>query len=153
MKLAEALSHRTALADKIRETESRLVENVKVQEGDSPVEDPTAVIMDLESTLADLHALIYRINLTNTRTIVGGRSLTDLLAERDMAKQRARVLSAALKHLTERGDRFSRNEIKYVPTIDSAELRRRYEEAVSRLRKLDLLIQSAGWTTELLTED
>ena len=90
---------------------------------------------------------------TNTRTIVGGRSLTDLLAERDMAKQRTRVLSAALKHLTERGDRFSRNEIKYVPTIDSAELRRRYEEAVSRLRKLDLLIQSVGWTTELLTED
>ena len=69
MKLAEALSHRTALADKIRETESRLVENVKVQEGDSPVENPTAVILDLESTLADLQALIYRINLTNTRTI------------------------------------------------------------------------------------
>lgn len=45
------------------------------------------------------------------------------------------------------------NEIKYVPTIDSAELRRRYEEAVSRLRKLDLLIQSVGWNTELITED
>ena len=153
MKLAEALSHRTALLNKVKEQESRLIENVKVQEGDNPSEDPIAVILDLESTLADLQILIYRINLTNSRTLVDGRSLTDLLAERDMAKQRARVLSAALKHLTERGDRFSRNEIKYVPTIDSAELRRRCDEAASCLRKLDLQIQSVGWTTELVTED
>lgn len=36
-----------------------------------------------------------------------------VIAERDMVKQRTRILSGALKYLMEWGDRFTRNEIKY----------------------------------------
>lgn len=152
MKLAEALSHRSALVNKIKEIESRLTDNVKVQEGDAPSENPMELIVALESTLAELQRIVYAINLTNTRTTIAGRSLTALLAERDMLKQKTRALSSALTHLTGRGDRYSRNEIKYVPTIDAADLRKLYDKSASDMRKLDLQIQSAGWTTDLIEE-
>lgn len=150
MKLAEALSHRSTLVNKVSEIKSRLEDNVKVQEGDEPAENPVELISELESTLAELRRIIYAINLTNTQTTVDGHTLTAMLAERDMLKQKTRVLSGALETLAERSDRYSRNEIKYVPTIDAVEVRRLYDKAASDMRKLDLRIQSIGWATDLL---
>lgn len=152
MKLAEALSQRSALTNKLNEIATRLNDNVKVQEGDTPAENPTEIISELESTLAELQRIIYLINLTNTRTTVEGRNLTEMLAERDMLKQKTRALSGALSTLTSRSDRYTRNEIKYVPTIDAAELRRLYDKTAADMRKLDLQIQSIGWTTDLVEE-
>lgn len=150
MKLAEALSRRSALEEKINELKTRLADNVKVQEGDEPFEDPKALIGDLDRILNEFRQIVYRINLTNTRTIADGRSLTDMLAERDMLKKKTRILSDTLSSLTDRGSRYSRNEIKYVATVDPADLRRLFDDASSKLRKLDLRIQSIGWEADLI---
>lgn len=150
MKLAEALSRRSALEEKINELKTRLANNVKVQEGDEPFEDPKELIRDLDRILNDFHQLVYRINLTNTRTVSEGRCLTDLLAERDMLKKKNRILSDTISDLTQRGSRYSRSEIKYVATIEPTELRRLFDEASSKLRRLDLRIQSIGWETDLV---
>ena len=152
MKLAEALSQRSTLVNKVVEIQSRLEDNVKVQEGDTPSENPMDLIAELESALSELQRTIYAINLTNTKTIVEGRSLTSLMAERDILKKKTRALSSALDKLTGRSDRYSRNEIKYVTTIDAAEVRRLYDKAASDLRKLDLQIQAVGWETELVED-
>lgn len=152
MKLAEALSRRSALEEKINELKTRLADNVKVQEGDEPFEDPKNLIMDLDRILKEFHNIVYRINLTNTRTIVDGRTLTDMLAERDMLKKKTRILSDTLSSLTDRGSRFSRNEIKYVATVDPAELRKLFDEASSQLRRLDLRIQAIGWEADLIED-
>lgn len=152
MKLAEALSQRSTLVNKVVEIQSRLEDNVRVQEGDMPSENPMDLIAELESALSELQRTIYAINLTNTKTIVEGRSLTSLLAERDILKKKTRALSSTLDKLTGRSDRYSRNEIKYVTTIDAAEVRRLYDKAASDLRKLDLQIQAVGWETELVED-
>lgn len=150
MKLAEALSRRSALEEKINELKTRLADNVKVQEGDEPFEDPQTLIVDLDRILNEFHHIVYRINLTNTRTVSDGRTLTDLLAERDMLKKKTRILSDTLSSLTDRGNRFSRNEIKYVATVDPADLRHLFDDSSSKLRRLDLKIQAIGWETDLL---
>ena len=150
MKLAEALSRRSALEEKINELKTRLADNVKVQEGDQPFENPKDLIKDLDRVLDEFQMMVFRINLTNTRTVVDGRTLTDMLAERDMLKKKTRILSDTLSSLTDRGSRYSRNEIKYVATVDPADLRRLFDDASSRLRKLDLRIQSIGWEADLL---
>ena len=140
------------MVNKVSEIELRLEDNVKVQEGDTPAEESMDLIAELESALLELQRIIYAINITNTKTIVAGRSLTSLLAERDILKKKTRVLASALNKLTGRNDRYSRNEIKYVPTIDAAEVRKLYDKTASDMRKLDLQIQEVGWTTELLEE-
>ena len=152
MKLAEALSRRASLTEKIQQLKTRLKDCVKIQEGDSPTETPEDVIQELDDTLSELRDLIYRINLTNTRTMVDGQSLTYLLAKRDMQAMKARTLSEGLNQLTEREDRYNRNEIKYVRTVDVREFRKLYDKSASKLRELDLKIQSIGWITDLIEE-
>ena len=152
MKLAEALSCRAALADKVRQLGSRLNDCLKVQEGDVPIETPEQVVAELDGALGELRQLIYAINITNTSTEVDGRSVTSMLAERDVLKMRVRTLSDGSRHLTEREDRYNRNEVKYVRTVDAVEFRKLADRSASRLRELDLKIQSIGWVTDLIEE-
>lgn len=152
MKLAEALSCRAALADKVRQLGSRLNDCLKVQEGDVPIETPEQVVAELDGALGELRQLIYAINITNTSTEVDGRSVTSMLAERDVLKMRVRTLSDGLRHLTEREDRYNRNEVKCVRTVDAVEFRKLADRSASRLRELDLKIQSIGWVTDLIEE-
>ena len=48
MKLANALSQRSELQDRIRQLEHRLNNNAQVQEGESPAEDPEELLRELE---------------------------------------------------------------------------------------------------------
>lgn len=152
MKLAEALSRRAALMDKVRQLKVRLDDCIKIQEGDTPIETPEEVIAELDKTLDSLRRLIYCINITNTRTEVDGRNITSMLAERDTLKLRVTTLADSLKHLTEREDRYNRSEIRYVRTVDAGEFRKLYDKCASQLRQLDLKIQSIGWMTDLIEE-
>lgn len=150
MKLAEALSRRAQLTESIGQLKTRLKDCIKIQEGDDPAESPEDVISELDNQLGELQRLIYRINMTNSITEVEGKNITSMLAERDRLSLKTNILGDALKHLTEREDRYNRNEIKYVRCVDVKEFRRRYDHSAAALRELDLKIQSLGWTTELI---
>ena len=82
MKLAEALQERADLNRRAEQLRYRLNNNVLVQEGEKPLEDPAALLQELEECYARLEWLIGRINLTNCATRVEGRSLTELIARR-----------------------------------------------------------------------
>ena len=84
MKLAEALSIRKDLQKRIQQLEQRIKSNVKVQEGDEPLEDPNELMKELHSCLIQLEELIGRINLTNLNTKnAEGLSITQLMAKKD----------------------------------------------------------------------
>ena len=83
MKLATALSQRADLQSRIAEIGTRLNNNAKVQEGEKPAEEPEALLKELNGMLASLENLMTRINLTNSKTLVDGKTLTELLAHRD----------------------------------------------------------------------
>ncbi len=150
MKLAEALSNRARLTEKVSQLRVRLNDCVKIQEGDTPSEQPEDVIAELDGTLDELRSLIYRINLTNTLAEVDGQTITSLLARRDVLAMKAKTLGEALKVLTEREDRYNRNEIRFVRTVDVKDFRHIYDRSAAELRELDLKIQAVGWTTELV---
>ena len=77
MKLAEALKMRSDLDIRLRQLETRLTNNSKVQEGDAPSEDPASLLIELDEMTKDLENLIRRINDTNSRTSAkDGTSLT-----------------------------------------------------------------------------
>lgn len=153
MKLAEALSIRSHLANKVTQLRSRLNDCVKIQEGDEIAETPQQIVEELDSTLSDLRRLIYDINMTNTLTVdEDGRNLTSLIAERDTLKQRVSILGSAVETLTQKENRYNRSEIRYVRTVDVSEFRKIYNESAARLRKLDLHIQGLGFITDLTEE-
>lgn len=150
MKLAEALSKRSQLMEKVSQLKVRLNDCIKVQEGDVPAESPDSVIKELDRTLEELGSLIYHINLTNTLTEVEGQTITSLLAMCDVRSMKVKTLGEALKVLTEREDRYNRNEIRFVRTVDVKDFRHIYDRSAAELRELDLRIQALGWTTELI---
>src|SRR5258708_10335511 len=100
----------------------RLDSNAKVQEGDSPDEQPTALLDEARRVLAEMKRLTMQINFTNLQTRLPGDesvNLMEAIAERDRLAQERKLLeqlgSAARVELT-RGYALTRNEIKWWPT-------------------------------------
>ena len=54
MKLAEALLIRSDLQKKLFQLKARIANNVKVQDGDSPNEDPNALIIEANQVITEL---------------------------------------------------------------------------------------------------
>ena len=149
MKLAEALNQRGDLQKRIAQLKERLNNNVKVQEGDSPAEDPKDLFAELDDAIHQLKETVFRINRTNLETAVEGRSLTDIIAEKDTLSLKISTLREVLENANVRSDRFSRNEIKFVRTIDVAKLQKQIDDLSKQLRELDVKLQQANWSTDL----
>ena len=150
MKLAEALSIRKDLQTRIEQLKVRIINNVRIQEGEQPAEDPTDLMKDLDSCLKQLEELIYRINVTNMHAKSGDKTLTQLMAERDVLTKRVQVLREVFNQASSSSERYSRSEIKYVTTIDDKAMGKQLDKLSSQLRTLDVEIQSINFATELM---
>ena len=150
MKLAEALNQRADLQKRIAQLRERLSNNVKVQEGDQPAEKPEDLFRELEGALEQLKDLIVRINRTNQETVWEGRTLTEMIAGKDVLSLHLSVLRDTLDAANVRSDRYSRNEIKFVRTVDVNELQKKVDDLSRDLRVLDSQLQQANWSTDLL---
>ena len=151
MKLAEALSIRKDLQKRIQQIGRSLEDNVKVQEGEQPAEQPEELLKELDECLKQLEGLILRINLTNVKTInEAGKTLTQLMAERDVMRLRISTLHSTYERAAEQRDRYSRSEIKMLTTINVKQLRKQIDDYSVQLRKLDMEIQSMNFQTELI---
>jgi hypothetical protein len=149
MKLAEALSIRKDLQKRIQQL-GRIQNNVKVQEGDDPKEQPAELMKELDSCLSQLQELIWRINATNIETKNGeGRTLTELMAQKDVLTMRISTLRSVFDTASTGQDRYSRSEIKMVTMIDVKALSKQIDEYSAQLRKLDIEIQALNFQTEL----
>ena len=149
MKLAEALNQRADLQRRIAQLRERLSNNVKVQEGDQPAEKPDDLFKELAGSLKLLKDLIVSINRTNQETVWQGKTLTEIIAEKDTLSMHIAALRSALDAANVRSDRYSRNEIKFVRTIDVNALQKRVDDLSRDLRQLDSQLQQANWMTDL----
>ncbi len=149
MKLAEALNLRADLQKKVAQIKERLSQNVKVQEGDEPTEAPEGLFTELNVTLSQLEDLIVRINRTNQETVWEGRTLTEMIAEKDILSMHLSVLRSTLEATNVRNDRYTRNEIKFVRTVDVTELQKRVDKLSKQIREVDTKLQQANWAVDL----
>ena len=149
MKLAEGLSLRKDLQTRIEQLKARLLNNLKVQEGDEPAERPDDLLKELDACLNQLENILFRINATNMHTLKDGRSLTAMMAERDVRGKRIQVLREAFDRASQSQDRYGRNEIKYVTTVDIPRLRKQIDKYSQQFRQLDMEIQALNFATDL----
>ena len=150
MKLAEALQERADLDRRVQQLQQRLDNNAMVQEGESPAEDPAELLAELDGCIGALEQIVARINLTNCRTVVEGKSLTELLARRDALKLKLSAYRSLAQSASHLGHRGMRSEIKWLSTVNVRELQKRVDQLAKELRALDNAIQAANWATELI---
>ena len=105
MKLAEALSIRKELQTRIDQLKMRITNNVRVQEGEKPAEEPQELMKELDSCLKQLQDLIYRINVTNMHATSGDKTLTQLMAERDVLTKRVQILREVFNQASSSSER------------------------------------------------
>ncbi len=154
MKLAEALGLRKDLETKISKLKERLANSVRVQEGETPSEKPEELMTELDSCLAQLGKLIYSINVTNMQLVTkDGHQMTKMLAERDVLSKRINILRNTFDHTLCNNDRYSRNEIRYVNTIDVKMLRQQLDKYSQQYRQLDMHIQQLNFTFDLVEQN
>ena len=150
MKLAEALQERADLNRRIEQLRYRLSNNVLVQEGEKPLEDPAALLEELESSFTRLEWLIARINLTNCAVKVEGRSLTELIARRDVLSLRAEAYRRLVEEASQNTHRATRTEIKILSAVNVPALQQQADDASRELRLLDNTLQATNWTADLM---
>lgn len=150
MKLASALSERTDIQNRISELSVRLNNNAKVQDGDKPAEDPIELMEELDRLIKRLEELMARINLTNSRTLSDGRTITEILAHRDCLKRKIELTRSFLNTASSKVNRMTRTEIKIVSTVSVSEIQTDLDELSKQLRITDEKIQELNWTTELI---
>jgi hypothetical protein len=153
VKLAEALALRADAARRVAQLRTRVVASARYQEGEAPAEDPASLLAEAGEVFGELEELIRRINRTNAATSVDGGSLTDALARRDVLRLRHALVTSAADAAAgegQRGFRQLRSELKMIPALPVAELRRQADDLARQLREVDTLIQRTNWEVDLL---
>jgi hypothetical protein len=152
MKLAEALLERKSLKEKIESLRQRLAENAMVQDGDTPAEDPQVLMSELNDAVDALETLIKQINATNNSAqLPDGTSVSEAIVSRDLLRLRREALEQVAQSASVRQNRYMRTEVRFVPTISNADLRKQIDGLSKDWRELDAQIQAVNWTTELAT--
>ena len=149
MKLATALSQRADLQKRLTELNTRLKNNAKVQEGEAPAEKPAELLKELDGLLSQLEELVAKINLTNSTTLADGKTITELIAHRDMLSKKLSIMRGFLDEASSKVDRYSRTEIKIESSVDVAKLQKQVDALSKELRETDEKLQELNWTTEL----
>lgn len=149
MKLAEALLLRADLQKRIEQIESRLLRNAKVQEGETPAEDPQALLAELSDLVRQLETLMRRINETNAALTDAGETMTALLARRDCLRLYVQALRRFCEEASETVMRGTRSEVVVRSAVDVRRLQKTIDDTSKELRELDLRIQGLNWTAEL----
>ena len=150
MKLAEALQERADLNRNIEQLQSRLNNNVLVQEGEEPAEDPQKLKEMLDESIARLAYLIKCINQTNCQTIIDGKSLTELIAQKDALSLKIHAYKDIVYTAAQSVYRARNTEIKIKQTIDVASWQAEIDQKAKNLRLLDNKLQENNWQTDLI---
>jgi cell fate (sporulation/competence/biofilm development) regulator YmcA (YheA/YmcA/DUF963 family) len=151
MKLSEALIQRADAQKRLAQLRQRINQNALIQEGARPSEDPKDLLAELARILVELGDLVKRINRTNAATgFDEKRTLTDALADRDMLHAEHSTLAGLAQAAVHTYNRYTKSEVKYLSTVNVADLQKRIDELARRIRDLDTRIQELNWQVELV---
>lgn len=149
MKLAEALQERADHNRRIEQLRSRLLNNALKQEGEEPAEDPDELLKQLNECIDAQQKLIAAINLANAKTEVNGKTLTEMIAERDMLNIRINAYRDLINEASMTYQRARNSEIRILSAVNVKELQKKADALSHELRILDNKIQQTNWLTEL----
>ena len=151
MKLAEALNLRADLQKRIANLKERLIKNAKVQEGDTPSEDPNMLLNELNDNIIELENTIKLINKTNSSTYIDNESISDIIAKRDALGLKLSILRSFISESADKIERYSNKEIKILSTVNVAEKQKEIDNLSKEYRLIDTKLQGLNWTTDIIS--
>lgn len=149
MKLAEALQERAFLNRTIEQVKSRLMNNALIQEGEEPSENPRDLKNALDKAIDRLEYLIAHINKTNSETVVDGKTLTEMISEKDALIIKISAYQDIISSASQSTYRARGSEIKIKPSIDISAWQKEADKISKEIRELDNKLQSSNWLTDL----
>jgi polyhydroxyalkanoate synthesis regulator phasin len=151
MKLAAALQLRAELQNKSDSLQKRICDNLRVQQGELPLEDPQELLKELLQVNNSLADLIGRINMKNNQvTLPDGRLLAQALIQRDSIMKKRKILAAIADSAFGREIRMPRViDVKMTVTLSMHDLHAQIDDLSRQFREVDNTIQSVNWSTEL----
>ncbi|MBI1333174.1 MAG: hypothetical protein GC165_09870 [Armatimonadetes bacterium] len=150
MKLAEALIERSDVQKRLLQLGERLKASAKVQEGNEPPENPDELLNELDHLAARFEHLVLTVNLTNAKSVVEGKTLTEHLAVREALAKKIAVLRALIADASPNMTRMTRSELRTLSTVDIGNLRSQVDDLSKRHREVDTLIQGSNWVIDLV---
>ena len=120
----------------------------RIQVGDEPSENPEELMTELERCLEQQERLIFSINATNMKVSEDGKTMTKLLAERDVLNKRISILRNTFEHASGSANRYY--EVRTVSTIDVKPLRQKLDKYSQQYRLLDMKIQALNFANDLI---
>ena len=150
MKLAEALNLRADLQKRIANLRERLIKNAKVQEGDTPSEDPNMLLNELNNNIIELENIIKLINKTNSSTYIDNESISDIIAKRDTLGLKLSILRSFISESADKIERYSNKELKILSTVNVAEKQKEIDNLSKEYRLIDTKLQGLNWTTDII---
>ena len=112
--------------------------------------DPELLKKELDSAICRLSYLISRINLTNCETKINGKTLTELIAEKDALAVKISVYKEIAYAASQTAYRATHTEIKIKPAIVVADWQKEIDAMAKELRLLDNKLQESNWNTDLI---
>lgn len=153
MKLAEALQERADVKKKIAQLRSRIAANCRMQEGEKPAEQPLDLMAELDGALSRQEALVTAINLTNSKTLIDGVSVTALIAHKDRLSVQLSIYRSIAQDASCLAERARGSEIRILPAVDVRAIQQKADGLAKELRMIDNKLQQNNWFTELLDID
>ena len=151
MKLAEALLERSNMQKDLARLEGRINDNVMVQEGDEPAEDPAVLIKTFLDETAKLEKLVQRINATNASSqFTNGETIADAIVRRDMLSRQLQMYRSAYQNVQIQPGRMSGSEIRFVRCVQPAALQKQIDALSKQYRELDTALQASNWEVDLI---
>ena len=142
MKLAEALILRADLQKELMSLKNRINQNLLVQEGEKPSENPYTLYDEILLKVSELEDLIIKINKTNSNYITSNNeSISDLIVKRDMLGKKISILKEIAEEATVKVNRYSQTEIKIFSAMKVDQLQREINKYSKEYRELDTKLQ------------
>lgn len=123
-----------------------------MQEGEKTTEDPAALKQELDCSLERLTWLITQINLTNSTTVVDGKTLTQIIAEKDVLSRKIDSYKNIVSSASSVGYRARGTEIRVLSAISVPDWQAEVDAMSKELRLLDNKLQASNWSTELIEQ-
>ncbi len=153
MKLAEALMERADLNRKIQQLRELITDNLLVQEGESPSQDPAQLMQELDEAVNRLNELMAKINLTNCRTMAEGKTLTELIAEKDTRMLQLDSYRDFVREASQNTRRARGTEIIIRSAVNVSGLQKKADDLAAQIRRLDNTLQMTNWQVDLMEEE
>lgn len=151
MKLAEALIIRSDIQKRLTALNHRINNNIVIQEGSTPAEEPNTLIPEYIKLSAELQSYIKRINKTNNAVLIDeNRTISDAIVERDLIMMQRNLYVNAVNKGSDLTKRYSTTEIRNIASVDVKSLQKEADKLAKEYRELDVKIQAKNWTADLI---